>query len=438
MAKSEPILTADEATFAPKADLAALRGKVLIFALFGLGGAAVGLFLDQQAFLRAWLQGWLWSLNICVGMLALCMLNHQSGGLWGIVMRRTFEVAGKSLWLFLILSTPLVISVLGPVIGMELLPVAFPWADPEIVAHDKLIQKKVAYLNSWFWFARLLIYFAVWLGFAHFLASWSKKWDETGDPRWEQRLKVLAAAGLVCYVITVTFASVDWIMSIDPHWFSAIFGVAWVGGSGLGALSLTVALMVFMRTRKPMDRVLNKRLFHDYGKLMLAFTMLWTYFMIGQYIIIWSGNLPEEVGWFIDRGTNGWQLLSVALILGHFALPFVVLLSADLKKKPTKFIWVAVWVLAMRWLDYYWQVAPSFSRDWSVVAEGASHHPAESIGANVVTWLPVDILTALGIGALWLWFMLGQLQGRPLLPLHEPRVAQQVDAVAHEEAYAHG
>ena len=223
-------------------------------------------------------------------------------------------------------------------------------------------------------------------------------------------MKRLSAIGLLAHVLISTLASVDWIMSLDYKWFSSLFGIAFVAGQMLAAFSFAVLSMLFLSRRKPLSGLVKTKLFHDYGKLMLAFVMFWAYMMISQYLIIWSGNLPEEITWYIDRSGQGWQILSLVLVLGHFALPFLLLLSADLKKKPRLLAWVALWVLAMRWMDFFWQVAPS-------VREGGIR----------LHWL--DPVVPIALGGLWLAILAGQLKKRNVVPAREP---------ALKEILAHG
>ncbi|NJL28474.1 MAG: hypothetical protein HC897_11590 [Thermoanaerobaculia bacterium] len=398
-------LDAESARLEPQADLDRARKPAL---LVGISGTlATFLFAFQKLgtehaadFFRPYLTAWLLWLSAAMGLTALGMLNHVSGGYWGAVMRRVFEAAGRTLPLFLVLGVPLAFG-LGTI---------YPWANAEIAAHDTLIQYKAAYLNVPFFLARGAFYLVLWWAMATLLGRWSHQHDATGDDRALVKMQRLSAGGLVAYVLTGTFASVDWIMSLEPHWFSSLYGLAFVVGHGLAGLACSVPLMIFLSRRKPLEGLIGKKEFHDYGKLMLALVMVWGYFTVSQYLIIWSGNLPEEVPWYLYRNDHGWQAVTIGLVLGHFVLPFALLLSADLKKKPQRLMLVAVWLLLMRWLDLYWQVAPSVSH-------------------GEVAFGPLDVLTPLAIGGLWVWVLLGQLKNRSLVPVHEPEL---------KEALAHG
>ena len=389
---SEPFL--HDATFEPREDLDRLQRRALIAGAAGALATAAGYFLNGGGveFYRAYLTGWLWLVGIGIGLFVLTMVHHVSGGDWGIVMRRVFEASGRILPFFVLAGLPLIA-------GLKLL---YPWVDP--AEPDALLLHKQAYLNVPGFLTRSLIYFVGWTVLAYLLSSWSHRYDATGEPALRERMKRLSCFGLVFYVLTATLAAVDWIMSLDPHWFSSLFGFAMVAGHLLAAFAFVVPAMLFLSRRKPMSGVIRTKVFHDYGKFMLAGTMVWAYFMISQYLIIWSGNLPEEVTWYLVRRSDGWQALSLALILCHFAVPFLLLLSADLKRRPKLLVSVAIWVLAMRWLDVYWLAAPSLT-------DAAAFH-----------WL--NLTVPLGLGGLWLYFLIGQLKDRALVPVRDPALAE--------------
>ena len=215
------------------------------------------------------------------------------------------------------------------------------------------------WLNRNGFILRAAVYFLIWMVPMWVLNRLSLRQDEATDNRTFRRMQAIAAPALGFYCLAATFASVDWLMSLDPHWYSSLWGVNFIGGHAVSAFAFIIPVALYLARRKPMDDQFQPGHFHDYGKLLLAFVMLWTYFQLSQLIIIWSGNLPEEITWYMDRSSQGWQLLSLALILGHFALPFLLLLSAELKKKPQLLALVALWVLAMRWLDFFWSTMSS-------------------------------------------------------------------------------
>src|SRR5262249_51226719 len=204
------------------------------------------------------------------------------------------------------------------------------------------------------------IYFAVWNALTYFLNEWSLRQDETGDPAIARRMQLLSAGGLVAYGLTITFASFDWLMSLDPHWYSTIYGVLIMGGQGLGAMAFLIAVLAWLSRRPPLDRIVVAAHFHDLGNLLLAFVMLWAYFSFSQYLIIWAGNLPHEISWYLNRLNTGWRAIGLVLVLFHFAVPFCLLLSRVVKREPQMLVKVAVGILIARMIDLFWLIAPRF------------------------------------------------------------------------------
>jgi hypothetical protein len=337
----------------------------------------------------------LW-VGIAAGCLAIMMLHHLSGGGWGIVVRRVLEAAARTLPYLALLFVPLLLG----------LPALYRWARPELVAADELLQHKAAYLNRPFFGLRIGLYFATWWWFARLLGRWSRRQDQTGEAGLAKRMRLASAPGLALYCLTATFAAIDWIMSLDPHWFSSIFGIHFVAGQALSALAFMVVVAASLSRRPPLDRWLQPGHFHDHGNLMLAFVMLWAYFGISQYLIIWSGNLPEEIPYYLERLHGGWQWVALALVVLHFAIPFALLLSRDLKRRPRQLARVALLLLAVRWLDLFWQVAPTF------------HH------RFALHWL--DLAAPLAVGGFWLALFLSFLRRQPLLPGHDPQLRELV------------
>jgi hypothetical protein len=378
------------ASYEPPADLGRLQRLGWIFGALGVAASLAGYALQPGQFFHSYLVAWLFWLGIALGSLAIVMLHHLTRGGWGLMVRRTLEAATRTLPALAILFVPILL-------GMQAI---FPWARPE-AADDPLIQQKAAYLNPTAFTLRGVLYLAIWALFA-FLLSWlSLRQDRTGDLALFQRMKIVAAPGLAIYCLLATFASVDWLMSLDPHWYSSLFGVYFIVGQGLSALAFLIVMAVYLSQREPMEAVFKPHHFHDYGKLMLAFVMIWAYIAISQLLIIYSANLPEEVGWYLDRSHGAWLWVSVVLALFHFLLPFLLLLSRDLKRNAKLLSRVAVLVLVMRFVDLYWLAAPSFGH------EGLAFH-----------WL--DVTTVIGIGGIWFALFTAQLKRRPLLPIRDP------------------
>jgi hypothetical protein len=331
------------------------------------------------------------------------MVQHMSGGAWGLVIRRVLESATRTFPLMLVFFIPLALGV----------GVLYEWAHPEAVAASPLLQHKRPYLNTGFFLARAAFYFFVWLAISYFLNRWSSEQDRTGEEPLTRKLQILSGPGLVLYGLTVTFASVDWVMSLEPEWFSTIFGVLFMGGQGVSAMAFVIAVIVLLATRKPLSDILAPRHLHDLGKLLLAFIMLWAYFSFSQFLIIWSGNLPEEIPYYVKRLEGPWRYIGLFIVLFHFALPFVMLLSRDLKRNGKMLAMVAIFVIVMRFVDLYWLIAPGF--------HGGQFH---------IHWL--DIVLPVGLGGIWVWFFTQQLKNRPLIPIRDPNLA---DAISHHEGH---
>jgi hypothetical protein len=410
-----------DGTYSTPPHLIAHRNHALIAGVVGLAVCAAGFALARDHFFRAYLIAYMFWLGLALGSMALMMVHHQSGGAWGLVIRRIFEASSRTLPLLAVLFLPIVL-------GMHQL---YPWSHADHVAHDAALQHKAPYLNTPFFLIRAVVYFAAWIATAWHLNRLSAAQD-AGDITATQRMQRFSGAGLVIYALTITFASIDWVMSINPHWFSTIFGFLFMGGQGLSALAFAVIVAALLSRAEPMSRVFNVGHFHDLGKLMLAFVMLWAYFNFSQYLIIFSGNLAEEVPYYIARTTNGWQYLALGLVVFHFALPFVLLLSRDLKRNSRRLILVAIGVMLMRVFDLFFLVSPEFAStgvNLHLVASGAEAG-AKAAGEHgthfFVHWL--DIAAPIGIGGVWIWLFLTQLGARPLLPVRDPHLAEALES----------
>lgn len=381
----------NEGNYAAPPIVVRIGQRSLIAGLVGVVLCVIGAFIDPTQFFRSYLMGYVFWLGIALGSMAILMLHHMSGGGWGLVIRRMLESATRTLPLLAVLFMPLLF-------GLHRL---YAWARPEDVAASELLQHKAIYLNSPFFIARAALYFVIWALLTYLLNKWSREQDKTGDPKLVRRMQVLSGPGLVLYGLTVTFAAVDWMLSLDPEWFSTMYGLLIIAGQGLSALAFVIAVAMILAKREPMAEVLTPRHFHDLGKLMLAFVMIWAYFAFSQFLIIWAGNLPEEIPWYVRRLQGGWQWVGIVLIIFHFGLPFVLLLSRDLKRHARKLAILASFVIVLRFVDIFWLAAPEFSKD------GFHLH-----------WM--DIAAPVAVGGLWLAFFSWQLKQRPLLPVQAP------------------
>jgi hypothetical protein len=372
-------------------ELAGLQRRFLLVGAVGAVVSLVGLFVNVDQFLQSYLMAFMFCLGVTLGCLALGMVHQLSGGAWGVVLRRPIGAASRVLPTLTLLFLPIVF-------GMHHL---YIWTHADVVAHDEALQHKQLYLNTPFWILRAVVYFATWNALSYFLNRWSLDQDRTGDPWIARRMQKLAAGGLVAYGLTITFASFDWLMSLEPHWYSTIYGVLIMGGQGLSALAFLIVTIVWLSRRSPLDRIIATSHLHDVGNLMLAFVMLWAYFSFSQYLIIWAGNLPAEIAWYQHRLDTGWRAIGLALMLFHFAIPFVLLLSRTVKRSADLLIKVAIGMMGIRVLDLFWLIAPEFHQNVSV------------------SWL--DVVLPVTMFALWAGVFVWQLRGRAILPLHDPQ-----------------
>lgn len=375
--------------------LSRLQARALAAGALGALLLVAGLLLDPQQFYRSYLLAYLFWLALSLGCMGLAMLHHLVGGGWGFVIRRQLEAGAALLPWMAVLFIPILV-------GMEQI---FPWAHTEEVSENAILQLKQPYLNPGFFTARAVFYFAVWAGIAFLLNRWSLQQDRTADADLTVKLKFLSGPGLVVYGLTATFASVDWLMSLEPEWYSTIYGLWFLVGHALSAIALVILVTRMLAQDKPLSDVISAKYFHDLGNLMLAFVLLWAYLSFSQFLIIWSGNLPEEIPWYLHRMGAGWQIVALILVLFHFAVPFLVLLSRRAKRFPEHLSKVAVWMLVMRFVDLFWQVQPSFG------GSGFTIH-----------WL--DLAAPLAVGGVWLSLFARRLKKEALMPLHDPRLEE--------------
>jgi hypothetical protein len=377
-------------------DIRQWRTRAAAVGVVGLALTVAGLFLvSPNQFYRSYLWSYVFFVGLAVGSLAWLMLQYLTGGAWGVVIRRPAEAAARTLPLVALLFVPIVIGI----------PNLYQWAHPNIVAADEMLRHKQPYLNVPFFLGRAAIYFLGWGFLAWFLNRWSMKEDVDGSTRAHSRMAAISGPGLVFWGFSITFMALDWVLSLDPHWYSTMFGLLFVAGQGLSSLAFLVTLLVLLSYRSPMSDVLTPRHLHDLGKLLLALVMVWAYFSFSQFLIIWAGNLPDEIPWYLERLKGGWQYVALLLVVGHFALPFALLLSRDLKRNFKLLASVAVFILFMRFVDIYWLVTPDFDK-------GAFH----------LSWL--DFSAPIGIGGVWLAYFLYQLEKRSLLPINEPHLGE--------------
>jgi hypothetical protein len=374
-----------------------------------LAAGGIGLLLcivaaikSPQIFFPSYLMGYLLVLGLALGSLGLLMLQHLTGGHWGIVIRRPLESATRTLPLLAILFLPIVF-------GMKYLYGA--WLDPERVHEEPLSAMQQGYLTARGFYTRAIIYFAIWLLLMFIFNRWSREQDvNQGDRLLRRKFKMLAGPGIILYVFVMTFAAIDWVMSISPHWASTIYGFLFVAGQLISAMSLMIAVVVLLARTAPMAGLIQDRHIHDLGKLLLAFVMLFAYFDFSQLLIIWAGNQPEEITFYRSRLYGGWGAVAVAVLVFHFFVPFFLLLSRDLKRNMRLLPKIAIYMIVMRLVDLFWMTRPEFT----------AH--------AVPSW--IDVVVPIGLIGLWVGMFAFNLQKMPLLPLGDPKLSE---AIAHHE-----
>lgn len=357
---------------------------------------------DLDNFFRAYLMGYMLILGFALGSLGLLMLQHLTSGQWGIMIRRPLESATRTLPLLFVLFLPIFFP------GMQHLYSA--WMDPDKLKDDPLSAMQQTYLTQSNYRIRALLYFAVWLFLMWIFNRWSRQQDVNREDRaLRQRFKQLAGPGIILYVFTISFAAIDWVMSISPHWASTIYGFLYVAGQLISSMALMAIVVVFLARTGPLAGLLQKRHLWQFGGLLFAFNMLWAYFSFSQLLIIWSGNLPEEISFYRTRLYGSWGIVAVVVLLFHFFVPFFLLLSKDLKRNQNLLPKVAMWMIFMRLVDLYWLTQPEFY-------SSAAPHALDFV-------LPIALL------GLWLAFFAWNLKRQPLLPLGDPKLA---GAIANE------
>ena len=378
-----------------QSDSSLLLGKVQKRSLLVGGGAAIlallGWALDATAFYQAYVMAFFLVLMVPLGSMGIVMLHHLTGGAWGFAIRRLLEAGIRTIPVVALMSIPLFCGLLFGDL--------YPWADPEAVAHDSVLQHKAPYLNKTFFLIRAGIYFTVWIVLGRRLLSLAEAHDRRGGAKLRKKMRNVAGPGIGIYAITMTFAAFDWGMSLEPHWFSTIYGAMFIVGQVLSTWCFSIVVSSWLAKREPFSRWIKQDHFHDLGNLTFAFTMLWAYVAFSQYLIIWSANLAEETPWYLRRTAHGWQGVAQFLIFFHFLVPFFCLLARKTKRSVQVLAGIALFMLVMRLVDMYWLIAPAFHEHLTF------------------SWLYLVVPVAL-LGT-WLSLYTRMLKGRPLVSLQD-------------------
>jgi hypothetical protein len=359
---------------------------------------------NPDQFYRGYLLGFLCWLGVSLGSMSIVMIRHLTGGGWGMVIRRILGAAMRTLPLLAILFIPIIIAVVQHRI--------YPWAMPTESVQDPYIREhlekhsfiKAAYLNQTGFIIRAVIYFVIWNVLSFLLSMWSRQTDRPGAPDNTQKFKAVAGPGLILYAFTISFAAIDWVMSLDPSWISTIFGLIILIGEVLSAMCFAVVVERILVNYKPMSEMLKPDFVHDHGKWMLTFIMMWAYFSFSQWLIIWAGNLPNEITFYTKRLSFGWGKVGLFLALFHFAVPFAILLSRPFKRNIRKLVWLAIWLMLMRWVDLFWIIEPNLLKGLDITI--------------------ADVVVPIAIGGFWLAYFFRNLGSLPLLPAYDPSAGE--------------
>lgn len=419
-----------------RAELERLQRGALVVGLVALLACIAGAFFSPAQFFRAYLPAYQFYLGIALGSMAIVMLYHLTGGAWGFLIRRLLEAGMRTLPILAVLFIPIAC---GP-------GYLYLWARPEAVALNKNLQHKMLFFNlpflypqlPLFWWLRVVLYFAIWLTLAYFLSTWSRQQDQTGNPDLPRKFRLLSAPGLVLYGVTITFASVDWVMSLQPTFHSTIFPPLFAIGQLLSGQAFAVLVLAWLVSSPPLADLISLETLNDLGNLLFTFLVMWVYMAFFQFMLVWMANLPEEVIWYLPRTRGGWDGVAWALVIFHFVVPFFLLLLRDIKRNPSALARVAGLLLFMQLVYMYFQILPPFSgRAWQRLLPD---FPADHLSVH---WM--DFLTPLGVGGLWLAYFLWQLKQNPVLPLHDLNRQEAAhlrqhdqEVVAREEALHHG
>jgi hypothetical protein len=383
-----------------------IQRRSLVIGLLFAAISLVLVFTRPDEFFRAYLLGYMCWLGVTLGSMAILMIRHLTGGGWGMVIRRILGAAMRCLPLMAVLFVPILFG----------LPKLYIWARPLDSIADQRLRTHLqdltrTYLTVHGFIIRAAIYLAIWNLLSFLLSKWSREQDKPPSRDNDGRFKAVSGPGLILYAFTISFAAIDWVMSIDPSWVSTIYGLLILIGQLLSAMCFAVVVERILVNYKPMSELLRPDFVHDHGKWMLTFTMVWAYFSFSQWLIIWSGNLPEEITWYLRRLNGGWGSIGLFLALFHFVVPFVLLLSRPFKQEIRRLVWLAVWLMVMRYVDLFWIIEPNFSQTLKLTL--------------------ADIVVPVAIGGFWLAYFFRNLNSLPLLPAYDV-FANQVLEPAHE------
>lgn len=370
----------------------------LIVGIIGLVITLLGFLVNKEQFFHSYLAAIVFWVTFGLGALFMVMIHHLTGATWSVVLRRIMENISSTLPLMAVLFIPVLLG----------LDVLFHWSNPEVVAHDHLLQEKAAYLNDTFFVIRAVAYFAVWIFLSSRLYRKSLEQDKAELPAEVSGGRKTSAYGVILFAITASFAAFDWLMSLDAHWYSTIFGVYFFGGCAVALFSLLSLTAILLSQKGILAGVITKEHYHDLGRLLFTFVVFWSYIAFSQYFLIWYANIPEETIFFHHRWEGSWRVASVILALGHFLIPFLLLMIRSVKRSYLTLGIFSVWMFVMHWLDIHWLVMPNLH-----------HHGVH------LSWM--DLTGTAGIGGLFFWWAFRNFARHPMVPVNDPKLMNSIN-----------
>jgi len=373
----------------------------LYLGIIGLVLSAIGAFIDSRQFFHSYLVAFVFWVTIGAGGLFLTMMHYLVNAKWTVVLRRFAEAAAWTLPFMAVFFLPVLL-------GMHDL---YHWSHKDAVAADHLLQWKQPFLNMPFFIIRFVIYFGAWFILARLLNKYSLMQDEAHTADLLKKIRRVSAPGMILFALTFTFASFDWLMSLDAHWYSTIFGVYIYSGAVVGFLTFLTMLVIYFRKKNILTNEITVEHYHDLGKLTFAFVVFWGYMAFSQYFLIWYANIPEETIWFRHRWVGSWKTVSLLLVFGHFVIPFFILITRSVKRRLTFLKVMMGWIFIMHYVDLYWVVMPSLH-----------HHGVH------ISWL--DFTAMFGIGGIFCWLFFRRLAAHPLIPQNDPKLEESINLVS--------
>lgn len=370
----------------------------LVIGIVGLLLSAIGIFINAQQFYHSYLTSVVFWLSISLGGLFMVMVHHLTSATWSVVLRRISENLMAVMPLLAILFIPILFGI------FEL----YHWSDKAAVAHDHLLQEKAPYLNIPFFTIRAVLYFAVWIFLSLSLRNKSLKQDKKSSPTEVIGARKMSAYGVILFAFTMSFAAFDWLMSLDAHWYSTIFGVYFFSGCSVAIFSVLSIITILLPKNGLLKDIITSDHYHDLGRLLFTFVVFWSYIAFSQYFLIWYANIPEETIFFFHRWEGSWKIVSVLLGIGHFVIPFLILMIRSIKRNYLTLGFLAAWIFLMHVVDIYWLVMPSMH-----------DHGVQ------FSWM--DITTFVGVGGLFLWNFWKNMSSAPLIPINDPRLEASIN-----------